>query len=74
MSERLKKFSDSKEERMSLDEAIEEIREHGWLIDFRPRRGMRALRVIDKALRDYKNLQKDYVQLRQDYEKLKENK
>lgn len=48
---------------MTLDEAIEEIREHGWLVDFRPQKGAEALRVIDKALKDYKQLKEDYIDL-----------
>lgn len=38
---------------MTLNEAIEEIREHGLLVDFRPKRGAEALSVIDKELKDY---------------------
>ena len=41
---------------MTVEEAMEEIREHGILIDFRPKKGREAIRVIFAALEDYQRM------------------
>lgn len=40
---------------LTLEEAIEEIRDHAIVIDFRPRKAIEALRILYKALNEYKS-------------------
>lgn len=41
---------------MTLEEAIEEIRDHAIVIDFRPQKALRALRIIYKSLKEYQSV------------------
>lgn len=49
---------------LTFEEAIEEIRDHSILIDFRPRKGLEALRVIYAALKDYRIIKKENRELK----------
>lgn len=42
--------------KMTLDEAIIEVREHGILLTLNPIKGRQAIRIIFDALRDYQKL------------------
>lgn len=43
-------------QKMTLDEAIIEVREHGILLTLNPIKGRQAIRIIFDAIRDYQRI------------------
>ena len=48
---------------MTLEEAMKEIFYHAFVFTLRPKKCLEALKVIRKALLDYKQLKSDYIEL-----------
>lgn len=59
-------------EKMDLEEAMEEIYEHGIMFTWRPARAVMALRIMRKALQDHMRLQAEYEALQAENEALKQ--
>ncbi len=59
-------------EKMDLEEAMDEIYEHGIMFTWHPARAVKALRIMRKALQDHIRLQMEYEALQEENKELKQ--